>query len=39
VHFANTLALVDDLIEAGKAVEVMPWGAGTGPAIRQRGSS
>ena len=25
VHFANTLGLVDDLIEAGKYVEVMPF--------------
>jgi dipeptidyl-peptidase-4 len=39
VHFSNTLALVDDLIEAGKAVEVMPFpGRGHGisdPAARK----
>jgi dipeptidyl-peptidase-4 len=39
VHFANTLGLVDDLIEAGKYVEVMPFpGRGHGisdPAARR----
>jgi dipeptidyl-peptidase-4 len=39
VHFSNTLALVDDLIEAGKSVEVMPFpGRGHGisdPAARR----
>ena len=39
VHFSNTLALVDDLIEAGKSVEVMPFpGRGHGisdPAARK----
>jgi hypothetical protein len=37
VHFANTLAVVDKLIESGKAVQVLPFpGRGTECLILRR---